>query len=198
MQTERSTSQARWCGLAMMLTSLCLPAVALTNVLTTPLGWQTASIESGLSRLKDEFLDESVQLDTEYVGAVLRNADGSFEFTHGQGKPGQDKVSFRIRRPEDAELVGLWHTHGSHGPTRAIFSPTDAELVRTTGLPFYLITPDGEIRVLRPEHVSGQQRPRRISGTMARLPRGSHPGERVRGQMVQPRPPRGCSDVIEV
>ncbi len=158
---------------------------ALASVVTAPLDWQAKSIEVGLAHLKAQILDESVRADTEFVGAVLQNADGTYEFTQGRGKPGQDRVSFRIRRPEEAEIVALWHTHGDHGPTRAVFSPTDADLVRQTGLPFYLITPDGEVRVLRPEHVAKPAAGRWIKGTMSRLPRGSHPGERVNGHDQQ-------------
>ncbi len=172
------------------------------TVLTTPLAWRAPTLEIGLYRLKEQFLDLSIRDDSEFVGAVLRSADGSYEFTHGHGEPGQDKVSFRIQRPIDTEVVGLWHTHGGHGPAREVFSPTDAELVRQTGLPFYLITPDGEVRVLHPHHVEGRQARIRPQGTLrrttARLPRGSHPGERVLGRNQKRQAPRGCADVIEV
>ena len=166
----------------------------LANVVTVPLDWQARSIEAGFQHLKEHILDKSIRTDTEYVGAVLRTADGSYEFTQGHGKPGQDRVSFRIQRPKEARIVALWHTHGAHGPARSIFSPTDAELVRQTKLPFYLITPDGEVRVLRPEHI-GDRRftfSRLEKGTMARLPRGSHPGERVKGPSQQSRAEKGC------
>jgi hypothetical protein len=183
---------------AALLTALISQSAA-ANVLTAPLNWQSMSIEVGLDRLKEQFLDLSVRKDTEFVGAVLRTPAGTYEFTHGNGKPGQDRVSFRIQRPADAEIVGLWHTHGAHGPTRAIFSPTDAELVRQTGLPFYLITPEGEVRVLRPEHVEGRSSgSRMIKGAMSRLPRGSHPGERVSGRSQKRQAANGCADVIEV
>ncbi len=171
---------------------------AAATVLTMPLEWRTMTLEKGLHRLKEQFLDLSIRQDTEFVGAILRTSDGAYEFTQGRGQPGQSKVSFRIRRPAETEIIGLWHTHGDHGPSRAIFSPTDAELVRKTGLPFYLITPDGEIRVLRPDHVEGGRTRIRIQGTMARLPRGSHPGERVVGRTSNRQAPQGCSDVIEV
>ena len=168
------------------------------SVLTAPLDWRAGSIEDGLDRIKKQFLDASIERDTEFVGAVLQRPDGSYEFTQGHGRPGQDRVTFRIQRPGNTEVVGLWHTHGAHGPTRAVFSPTDAELVRQTGLPFYLITPEGEVRVLRPEHVQKRFRGARLKGSMARLPLGSHPGDRVAGRSEKSSPPRGCSDVIKV
>ena len=180
------------------MVALASTQVARASVLTAPLDWQAGSIEAGLDRLKDQFLDTSIESDTEFVGAVLQRADGSYEFTQGHGRPGQDRVTFRIQRPSETEVVGLWHTHGAHGPTRAVFSPTDAELVRQTGLPFYLITPEGEVRVLRPEHVEKRFRGARLKGSMARLPLGSHPGERVAGRSEKSQPPSGCRDVIKV
>jgi len=168
------------------------------TVFTTPLDWRSTTLEAGFDRLKEQFLDLSIRNDTEFVGAVLQAADGHYEFTHGQGKPGQDKVTFRIQRPSDTRIVALWHTHGNHGPSRAVFSRTDAELVRQTGLPFYLITPDGEVRVLRPTHLERRHSRIRVRGTMARLPRGSHPGERVMGRSQKRQPLQGCADVIEV
>lgn len=195
--TLRARRLAGHLAAALLIAGLASQGAA-ADVVTSPVEWQARSIETGLDRLKEQFLDLSVRHDTEFVGAVLQNADGGYEFTHGRGQPGQDRVSFRIKRPEDAEIVGLWHTHGAHGPTRAVFSPTDAELVRQTGLPFYLITPDGEVRVLRPEHVEGRQSGQWLKGRMSRLPRGSHPGERVIGRAAKRQAPQGCADVMEV
>ncbi len=172
-----------WVFLAL---ALCQSVSA--NVLTESLQWQATTVELGLARLKDQFLDISIRQDVEYVGAVFRTAEGSIRFTQGRGRPGQDQVTFRIRAPGDARLIGFWHTHGADGFARTVFSRTDAELVRVYGLPFYLITPDGEIRVLRPEHVAPDMGTR-----LAGLPRGAHPGERLfTGQA------RACGDVMEV
>ncbi|MGE0622604.1 MAG: DUF4329 domain-containing protein [Pseudomonadales bacterium] len=146
------------------------------NVLTEAVAWQAATLASGLYRLKEHVLDESRHRDVEFVGAVFRTRSGAFRFTQGQGRAGQNRVTFRVRPPADTELVGFWHTHGADGPAQAAFSDTDVNLVRASGLPFYLIAPDGKIRVLRPEHV------RAGSGIRFRgLPRGAHPGERLRG-----------------
>lgn len=192
-----NAAATRFRSMTILILSL-LSQTATASVLTKPLNWHTQTLETGLDRLKEQFLDLSIQQDREFVGAVLRRADGTYAFTHGQGKPGQNKVSFRIQRGVDTRIIGLWHTHGDYGPARAVFSPTDAELVRQTGLPFYLITPEGEIRVLRPHHVEQPGARVRLQGTMARLPRGSHPGERVTGRTSNPDAPTGCPDVIEV
>lgn len=183
----------------LLMAALIICPTARSSVVTERLEWRVADLNAGLIRLKEQVLDRSLAEDVEFVGAVLRRDDGQFAFTQGRGLPGQDQVTFRIRRPEDAEIVGLWHTHGAHGPARAVFSPTDAELVRQTGLPFYLITPEGEVRVLRPEHVAGAKRSAwSARGSVARLPRGSHPGERISGRAVRGHPVRGCADVMEV
>ena len=196
-RSRNNARNAKFRPLAVLIVTL-LGQTAAASVLTTPLDWRAETLETGLDRLKEQFLDLSIRQDTEFVGAVLRRADGTYAFTQGRGKPGQDKVSFRIQRGADTEIVGLWHTHGEQGPTRAVFSPTDAKLVRQTGLPFYLITPEGEVRVLRPHHVERPHSRARLQGTMARLPRGSHPGERVTGRSSTHKAPEGCADVIEV
>jgi hypothetical protein len=181
-----------WVFSLFLVVWLC-PASAGANVLTELLDWRTDSLELGLARLKEQFLDMSTQRDAEFVGAVFQMPSGAYQFTQGQGQPGQNQVTFRIRRRADQRLVGFWHTHGAEGPSRAVFSPTDAKLVRQTGLPFYLIAPDGEIRVLRPEHLSGPGPMALKMGEFARLPRGSHPGERVTDRRTE-----DCPDVMEV
>ena len=156
------------------------------NVLTEPLAWRETSLELGLNRIKDNYLDDSIWRDREYVGGIFRHTDGSFGFSYGRGHSGQDQVRFRVQVHAGTEIVGFWHTHGAHGPGRALFSPVDAELVRQTGLPFYLITPAGEIRVLRPTHLRQQRAPGAIFGRTARLPRGAYPGEPVAGVRGSP------------
>lgn len=151
------------------------------NLVTEPLVWRETSLERGLNRVKDQFLDDSIWRDREYVGGIFQHADGSFGFSYGRGHSGQDQVRFRVQVHAGTEIVGFWHTHGAHGPGRTLFSPVDAELVRQTGLPFYLITPAGEIRVLRPKHLRQQRARGAIFGRTGRLPPGAHPGERVTG-----------------
>lgn len=152
------------------------PLHANKAVLTVPVNWHVGELERGLMRLSDSFLRSSTRHDVEYVGAVLQRADGRYTFTQGTGRKGQDSVTFKIRHTRDVQIVGFWHTHGDAGFARDIFSPTDADLVRSMQLPFYLITPHGEIRVLRPEHVTARP-PHGFAER--RLPAGSHPGERI-------------------
>jgi len=155
------------------------PAAQSKSVVQTRLlDWSAEALLPGMERLRDEFLAASGRGDREHVGAVLRLPDGRYRFTQGVGRRGQDTVRFGFERPQRATLVGFWHTHGEAGAARHLFSPTDAELVRQSGLPFYLITPDGGIRVLAPEHVDAHTRVMVAPGRSAlRAPRGSHPGE---------------------
>jgi hypothetical protein len=159
-------------GLGVLITCQLTQA----TVLTEPLDWRVPDVVLGLERLKAQYLDVSSELDAEFVGAVLRTPDCDYAFTQGQGPRGQKRVSFRVRRPADRDLVGFWHTHGAHGPAQSVFSPTDAKLVRKTGLPFYLIAPDGEIRVLKPEHLDRRSPDSRMMGAFDRLPNGGLPG----------------------
>ena len=68
--------------------------------------------------------------------------------THGSAAPDQESVTFKIRLPAESRLVALWHTHGAPGRKTERFSIEDGETVRDTGIPFYLITPKGDIKVL--------------------------------------------------
>lgn len=104
-----------------------------------------------LGHLERRHNEPSRQQDAEHVGAIFRRADGSYAASHGIGRQGRDAVSFTTPRPADHEIIAYWHTHGAAGVLRDVFSMTDSELVRTTGRPFYLLAPNGEIRVLTPE-----------------------------------------------
>lgn len=92
---------------------------------------------------------DSVAQDVEYVGAVYR-AGGRFRVNVGRGCPGQDAFTVRLPVPHRHDIVAFWHTHGADGALRDLFSPQDFDLVESQQRPFYLITPSGELRVLRP------------------------------------------------
>lgn len=124
----------------------------------------------------ERFLMASVLDDREHVGAVLRGVDGRHRVTHGLGARGQDRVTFRIDHRRGEQVVALWHTHGAPGPWRALFSPEDRALVLATGLPFYLVTPDGEVKVLRPEEARRPDRTLRPPGAALRPPAGAAAG----------------------
>ena len=101
--------------------------------------------------------------------------DGRLRSTAGKGCPGSDGFSLRVADLQGA--VGLWHTHGSAGPFRRYFSPSDADLVRHTGLPLYLITADNQVRVLTTEAV--RKAPSKLRRFGSRVLAYGYPGQQV-------------------
>ncbi|MEQ8859171.1 MAG: DUF4329 domain-containing protein [Pseudomonadales bacterium] len=108
-----------------------------------------ASELSALHRVAAEVGPDSVQNDVEYAGALYR-VDDAYRINLGRGCPGEDTFTIRLPVPRGHSLIAFWHTHGTDGAMRSWFSPEDFELVAAHRRPFYLITPDGELRVLRP------------------------------------------------
>lgn len=107
-----------------------------------------ASEVEAIKTMKQHCMAESSRDNAEHVGAILKSEDGRFMVTHGQANPGQESVTFSIRRPPSLKIVALWHTHGAPGRKTERFSIADGQTVRQIGLPFYLITPKGQIKVL--------------------------------------------------
>jgi hypothetical protein len=107
-----------------------------------------ASEIEAVKAMKQHCMGESSRDNAEHVGAILQSEDGRFMVTHGQANPGQESVTFSVRRPPSLKIVALWHTHGAPGRRTERFSITDGQAVRQIGLPFYLITPKGKIKVL--------------------------------------------------
>ena len=105
---------------------------------------ETQAVEA----MRELCLIASIEENAEHMGAIVKTAGGDYLVTHGKASPGQTQVAFAISRPAEAEIVALWHTHGAPGRRTERFSIQDLDTVRQTGLPFYLITPRGEIRVV--------------------------------------------------
>jgi len=108
-----------------------------------------ASVIAAVDAMRREHLEHSVRSDREFVGAIVENGAGEYWVSVGSGCSGQNTVTFAVQVPATAMLAAFWHTHGAAAASRELFSPDDVDLVRTTGRDFYLITPRGEIRVLR-------------------------------------------------
>lgn len=108
-----------------------------------------SSERTALSEVAAEVGADSIASDVEYVGALYR-ADVGLRVNVGRGCPGEDGFTIRLPVPEGHTLIAFWHTHGAPGAHRALFSPEDFALVAAQRRPFYLITPAGELRVLRP------------------------------------------------
>ena len=101
-----------------------------------------------IKALGQKFLANSIKEDVEYMGAILETPTGTYRVSHGKSKPGQNRFRFTMLRPESLKVIACWHTHGAHGDLRDKFSVTDTQTVLKTGLPFYLITPKGELKLL--------------------------------------------------
>ncbi len=113
-----------------------------------------ASVVAAVDAMRRAHLERSVRSDREFVGAVVDNGAGGYWTSVGRGCSGQDTVTFAVQVPRQTRVAAFWHTHGADAPSRDVFSPDDVDLVRSTGRDFYLITPRGEIRVLRPGDVA--------------------------------------------
>jgi hypothetical protein len=135
-----------------------------------------ATLSGVVEALGRAHLERSLASDREFVGGILRDSRGRFWGTVGAGCSGQDTVTFAVAIPSGAMLAAFWHTHGANGLFRDLFSPDDAELVRSTGMAFYLVTPDGDLRVLEPRDL--RSRPIR-PGNRKSLPRGALAGRMV-------------------
>jgi Domain of unknown function (DUF4329) len=120
---------------------------------TRPTPASFVSIEAAVRANATARLDDSVTFDREWVGGVLRGPDGRYSVTEGVGCRGHNTVKFTVPTTKGSELVAFWHTHGSPGIARDRFSPDDARVVLTTRREFFLMTPDGALKVLRPAHV---------------------------------------------
>jgi len=111
-------------------------------------------IEAAVYVLSIRYHQRSIREDREYIAAILEE-NCVYRVTVQAGSPGKDEVSMKISLKKSQALVALWHTHGAPGPRRELYSATDSKMVRTTGLPFYLTTPRGKIKVLgQPENGS--------------------------------------------
>jgi len=149
--------------LAAMLSCVALPAGAALNgcgVVATAIDHRQTypSVVAAVDAMRREHLDRSVHSDREFVGAVVKNLDGGFWASVGSGCSGQDTVTFTIDVPRGMAVAAFWHTHGAPALYRDLFSADDVDLVRSTGRDFYLITPRGDLKVLRPGDIVGIDR----------------------------------------
>lgn len=158
---------------------LCLqaPVVAATcRIHFESWSGEADSMEALLSLASHEFNRPSQRLDVEYVGVILSDVTkGRLRSNAGRGCRGVDRFALRVTELHGA--VALWHTHGSAGPLRSYFSTSDAGLVRDTGLPLYLITAAGQIRVLTTKAV--RKAPKKLRRFGSRLAVHGYPGEQV-------------------
>ncbi len=125
------------------------------------------NVAATVAAMRRAHLAESIRTDREYVGAVLERREG-YSATVGAGCAGRDTVTFAVTIPDGARVAAFWHTHGAPDAFRDLFSADDVELVRAMHRDFYLITPRGELRVLRVADV--------LARSPARIARGAPTG----------------------
>jgi hypothetical protein len=113
--------------------------------------------------------------DREYMAAILR-LDAGYRIVVTPGEPRHGRVTLRFPRYRGETLAALWHTHGTGGSHRHLFSPEDTALATAVGVPFYLSDPQGRLRVFRP----GDRARLRWDRTTVRPPFGSAPGTLAR------------------
>jgi len=136
-----------------LLSAIFLPAHAsrgACGVVATTLDGerQYPTVVDAVASMQRTFLDESVRSDREFVGAIFEDG-GVYRASVGRACVGQNTVTFAVSVPPGARLAALWHTHGAPADLRELFSPDDVDVVRSMHRDFYLITPRGELKVLR-------------------------------------------------
>ena len=109
-----------------------------------------ATVGAVLEHAQRTFARRSARENTEYFGAIVLDEHGVRASAY-KGCRGRDGFSLRV--PRRLPLVAVWHTHGSWSEAHRYFSMEDAELVRQIDRPLYLLTADGEIRVLEPRRL---------------------------------------------
>ena len=133
------------------LTSLLMAYVAPTaDACSSSTSWHAlrfTSVENA-TLAASEFVAESYRRDIEFAGAIVPMAD-HYRLTYKRNCSSTDTIQFEV--PSSA--VALWHTHGRMDEeSRHYFSEADAEVVRTTGLPFYLLDRNS-VQVLTPDDI---------------------------------------------
>ena len=136
---------------------------------------------AAVREMSRRFLASSLHEDVEYFGAVLKENQGQYRATFGQGCRGIDQINFSVGLKAGEELSAFWHTHGREGLARELFSADDASTVLSHQIPFYLIDPEGLIRVLDPHNATRKFATARVreSGNRVRLGKKAYPGQLV-------------------
>ena len=109
----------------------------------------------------------SIEQDREFMGVIFQQTVAGqprFGYTVARGEPGQDQITIRARLPAGSRKTAFWHTHGADHWSRRYFSATDTQLARQWGLPFYLATAQGELRVFHPEDRTMNRREALLAG----------------------------------
>jgi hypothetical protein len=120
--------------------------------LAAPVAGAFASIEALAEDAARRWLPRSVREDRELMGGIFQSlaAPRRFAYSLAIGRRGGDEIHARLRAPAGHRFVALWHAHGAPGRGRELFSARDVRLAGDLGVPIYLLTPAGTLRVYRP------------------------------------------------
>ena len=116
---------------------------------SVPAGGYGTALEAVIAA-SNRYNPDSVRLNREHVGAIIKCPDQGHYFTHGVGEPGRATVTFIVMKPKRCTLAALWHTHGGDAADRQYFSPEDTRAAEAVGRPIYMTNHTGRLYVYRP------------------------------------------------
>jgi hypothetical protein len=157
-------------------TAICQPADARIREAALVEG-RFDSLADALEDAVQRFLPTSVAEDREHLGGIFTSTgpEPVFVYSVARNARGRDELRARLHTPAGFRLAAIWHTHGAAGHGREWFSPRDTRMAETLGVPVYLATPEGEVRVFHPggRKLSAAQARRRRLGLRAGVARGA-------------------------
>ncbi|MGK0470948.1 MAG: hypothetical protein ACJAR0_001420 [Candidatus Azotimanducaceae bacterium] len=110
--------------------------------------------QAGLHALL-QYNTDSIAANREYVGGVLKCEDCRYIYTHGHGRRHQAPVQFSFSQTKQCRIAALWHTHGTAGHHKSMFSPSDTHSANQIDKPIYMADHTGTIRVYEPGSAAG-------------------------------------------
>jgi hypothetical protein len=106
------------------------------------------TVEEAVAHAAGIFNPMSIESDIEIGGGIVKDRDDKFYFTFTIGEKGAGNLGFRILKPKNHDLVGIWHSHGAEGNLRDAFSETDVKSSNDLGVPSYIVDSTGAMRTL--------------------------------------------------
>ena len=121
-------------------------------LIAAPVAGAFSSLEALARDASRRWLPRSVREDRELMGGIFQSLSEPLRFAYSIaiGRRGGDEIQTRLRTPAGHRFVALWHAHGAPGRGRELFSARDVRLANELGVPIYLVTPAGVLRVYRP------------------------------------------------
>lgn len=137
------------------------------------------SVLAAVVAASNRYNPDSIALNREHVGAILKCRNAGYFYTHGTGAAGQAPVEFAVAKPKRCQLAALWHTHGAEASDRNLFSPSDTTSANALGKPIYMTNHTGRLYVYKPGQRTAGNRKSGRNG-MLPMPRGAAEGTMLR------------------